>query len=149
YVDAQFRYAYNQNTGFADDPTIWTLVFNANWTLWDGGTRAAEMRDAASRVRSAELAARLSTQDAEEEVRLAWERFHRTSRAVEAVVREVRLAEESVERAERGFAAGINTWLEVEEAQLGLTNARLNAIRERSERDLAAIGLQVAMGTYL
>ncbi|RME22061.1 MAG: hypothetical protein D6798_16710 [Deltaproteobacteria bacterium] len=146
-LDARFTWNYTDNTGFSDKNTMWMLVFSANWNLWDGGFRASQLKQEASKVRVAELVARQQADRAEEEVRTAWEQLQRAERALEAVAHEVELARENLELAERGFQAGTTTWLEVEDARLGLQQAELGVQRERMNRDMAAIQLAVATGS--
>jgi outer membrane protein TolC len=146
-VDAQFKYNYSQNTGFQDDPTNWQFLISAGWTLWDGGLRVAETREYASQVRMAELRSRQLQEGAEEEVRVAWEGLQRASRSMTAVDDELSLARENVRLAEGSFQAGNATWLEVQQAQLTLQSAELNAIQQRMNRDLAALQLGLATGS--
>ncbi|MEC8425747.1 MAG: TolC family protein, partial [Myxococcota bacterium] len=99
-----------------------------------------------SQRRQAELAARRARDLAEEEVRVAWEGYERASRALAATANEVSLAEENLRLAQEGLDAGSTTWLEVEDARLGLLQAQLSALNERVGRDLAAVDLQLASG---
>jgi len=147
-LDGRFTWNYTDNTGFSGKNTMWMLVFSANWNLWDGGFRASQLKEEASKVRVAELLAQQQRDRAEEEVRTAWEQLQRAERALSAVTDEVALAHENLELAERGFSAGTTTWLEVDDAQLGLQQAELGVLRERMNRDLAAIQLSVATGSY-
>ena len=147
-VNARYTWAYTENTGFSDDPTIWMLVFEGTWLLWDGGYRAAKADEYGAQVHMAELAALRSLQEAEATIRTQWERYHRAEAALVAVEREQALAAENLRLARLGFEAGTVTWLEVEQAELGDRAARLNALIERMNRDLAAIDLRVAMGDY-
>ncbi|MEZ4321296.1 MAG: efflux RND transporter permease subunit [Myxococcota bacterium] len=145
-VDAQFKYSYNQNTGFQDDPTSWQLALVGKWTLWDGGLRVAESAEYASRRRMAELQARQLRETAEEEVRVSWEALQRANRGLSAVDDELALADENVRLAERSFEVGAGTWLEVQQAQVMRQSAQLNAIQQRMNRDVAALQLQLATG---
>lgn len=145
-VDARFTESYSEVAGFTGEHWMWMVVLQANWTLWDGGLRAAQLKEVGSQVRMAELAARQATQVATEEVRTAWQDLQRAELALTAVQGEVALAEENLTLAERGFQAGTTTWLEVSDATLGLEQARLSLLRERMNRDLAAVQLQVTTG---
>jgi len=145
-VDAQFQYAYNQNTGFQNDPTAWRLALVGKWTLWDGGMRNVETAEYRSKRRIAELQAQQLTEVAEEEVRVAWESLLRARRGLEAIDDELALAQENVRLAERSFEAGAGTWLEVQQAQVMLQSAQLNAIEQQMNRDMAAMQLQLATG---
>ncbi len=146
-VSGRFTYSYTQNQGFQDDPYLWMLVFSADWQLWDGGLRIAQSRQNASRVRQAEVAAQLARETADLEVRKAWDAYHSAEQALAATSEEVALAEENLKMAEAALEAGTATWLEVEDARMGMLRARLNALSERVTRDLAAVAVNVAMGT--
>jgi multidrug efflux pump len=146
-VNASFTLLYSEATGFSGKHFQWTAGVNANWLLWDGGYRLADSRRTASQQRSATYAVERAQASMAEEVRVAFERHTRADAAVAAVEREVALATESLALAEAGYAAGSATWLDVEQAELGLRMARLSELNERVGRDLAAIDLRRAMGT--
>jgi outer membrane protein len=146
-VDGNFTYLYTQNSGFIGEEWQWRLSLQARWTLWDGGLRLAQGRELTSRLRQARLVERRQAQIATEEVRVAWESYVRAERALHSVETEVALAKRNRELAERGFGAGSVTWLEVEQAELALQGATLARITERMNLDLAAIDLNIAVGT--
>ncbi len=141
-VDAIGTYNYTENTGLATPtPWTWRVVFQATWDLWDGGARLANQKEAASRVRAAEIGRALAADNAEREVRLAYEAHDRAEAALRAVEDDRAVAAESLRLAELGFSAGTVTWLEVEGARLQLQATELAILRERTTRDLAAIEL--------
>jgi outer membrane protein TolC len=147
-VTANWTYVWTENTGFGNNNTFWTAAIEGSWTLWDGGLRMAQSRAAASRHRSAQLSLDDTIDRAESQVRVSWERYHRANEAVKAVDIEASLAAENHELTNRAFAAGSATWLEVQQAELALTGARLTASNERMNRDLAAIDLLVSAGRF-
>jgi len=138
---------YTENTGFNDRNFTWRVSFTASWDLWDGGYRIADRRDAASRLRAAQLAKTLQERQAEREVRLAFEAHRRAGSAVAAVEDEQELADENLRLTERSYEAGSATWLELERARLQVESTQLTMLRERTTRDLAAIDLLVRTGT--
>ena len=121
---------------------------NASWTAWDGGYRLNTSRSYSSQLRQAEYAEAKERMDAEQQIRVAWETWTRTQASYEAVARELELAQETLILAERGFEAGSNSWLDVQDTQLMVDQARLGLLSERMNRDLAAVDLQVALGDY-
>ncbi len=145
-ADFSFSEIYNQVPGFVDENFQWRIAFNFNWTLWDGGMRIARSRQLASQVRVAQLQVKDLTQQAEEEVRTAWQALSRSAEALAAVEAEVALATESLTLAERSYEAGAATWLDVESARLSLDSARLALLQERMNRDLAVMNVSVASG---
>jgi len=145
-LDARLTESYSDNAGFTGQNWIWMASLNANWTLWDGGLRAAQLKAVGSQMRMADIAAQQQQQQVEQSVRNAWEQLQRAQQAVDAVSGEVQLAEENLRLAERAFQAGTATWLEVSDAQLGLDQARMSQLQERMNRDLATVQLHVAVG---
>lgn len=143
----RFTYSYSGNTGmFMDDPTLWMVVFEANWTLWDGGYRVSQEAKAASQKRMAEVAAERARQQVEERIRGLWATHARAETALGTVDRELTLARENLRLAEAAFAAGMLTWLELEDARLGVQAAQFAALQQRMDRDLAAMDLLAAAG---
>ena len=145
-VDGRFTWSYSENTGFSDDKDLWLLVFSANWTLWDGGARIADQTKQASVRRMAMLAEERTRETTTEEVRGAWEAYASAKAALGAVERELALAKENLRLSEVGFTAGSLSFLEVEDARVGLLAAELGALQTRAQRDLAAIQLLAATG---
>lgn len=145
-VNASWTGIANQTAGFAGQNTFWTAGVTANWTLWDGGARLAAIRQAASQERQSRWTHESVRRDVDEQVRTAWESLLRARAAVRAVEDEVRLAEDNLDLARRGFEAGTATFLEVEQAELGLRSAELNRLNEQTSLNLAGIDLLVAMG---
>jgi outer membrane protein len=145
-VDGRFTWNYSENLGFAEDPSMWMVVFEGKWTLWDGGFRIADQKRAASVARMAGLAADRARLDAEQQVRTLFERQTRAAAAMRAVERELELAKENVRLAEAAFSAGTLTLLELEDARLGLQAAEMTRLTTRMERDLAVLDLLAAVG---
>lgn len=145
-VDGRFTWSYTENTGFTDDKDMWQFVVKADWVLWDGGARIAEQQKLASQRRMALLAEERAREVATEEVRGAWEAYTTAQTALAAVERELALAKENLRLAEVGFTAGSLSFLEVEDARVGLLAAELGALQTRAQRDLAALKLKVATG---
>lgn len=145
-ADARFTYNWTENTGFQSQNGMWMLVFSANWTLWDGGLRIAQGKEEASKLAQSKLVARRQEQSLEQEVQTAWLRVARTQEALASTERELSLARENLRLAETALSLGGATWLEVEDARLGLLSAELSGLTERMNHDLAAIDLKLAMG---
>lgn len=146
-VDGRAAYFYDENTGFADDPFFWRVSAKATWLLWDGGLRLAERREIASQIRANRLQERVMTNRAEEQIRVAWHNHQTATAAVASVEEELELARQNVALAERSFEAGQATWLDVEQAQLGLRSAEFNRLSERMNQYLAAVQIRIAAGT--
>ncbi len=145
-VDARFTQAWTENTGFSGETSTWFFVLNANWTAWDGGFRVAEQERAASQQRMAAAGAEKAAQDAEVEVRVAWEDHVRAGRALAAAERELAFAEENLRLAEVSHAAGASTFLDLEDARMARDSVRLSVMAERMGADLAVRTLRRAVG---
>ncbi len=146
-LDSQFVYRYSENTMFSDDPSMWFAMVAMNWTLFDGGLRRHQLAEEASRWRMAMIQLSSLESAVEEQVKVAWTRYARTGTSLDAAIREVRLAEENLELARVSFESGSSTWLEVEQARLGAEASHLSALRERVERDMAAVGVLLSVGS--
>jgi len=147
-VDARFTEAYSENTGFTGEHYTWMVVFEGKWTLWDGGYRVAKQNEAAANRRAADLAADRARAVAEEDVRRLWEEHARAQAAVSAVEQELKLAEENLRLADAAFSVGSLSYLEVEDARLGLMASQMTALSERMKRDTSAIALLAATGDF-
>lgn len=147
-VDGRFTYVFDENIAFSDDPTMWQLVFTGSWLLWDGGARVGQQRAAASQARMADLLVDQAVLDLEQQVRTSWERLQRAESNLAGIDHELRLATENLRLADTAWQSGGATWLEAEDARLGLVSAQLNALQARASRDLAAVDLLVAVGDF-
>lgn len=145
-VDGRLTEAYSGNSGFSGQEYNWQLVFSAKWTLWDGGARLADEAKSASQQRMAELQVESLERSAEQQVRSLWAEHARAETAVVAVQHEIELAEENLRIAEAAFGAGTITYLEVEDARVGLAASRMAGVQEAAERDITAIQLLESTG---
>lgn len=146
-AQARFTYSHTGNTGlFLDDPNLWMVVFEGEWMLWDGGYRVSQEQKAASQARMAALAADRARLQVDSRVRGLWETHARAEAALVAVERELQLATENLRLAEAAYAAGTLTWLELEDARLGLYASRFASLQQKMDRDLAALDLLAASG---
>ncbi len=147
-IDFTFSEVYNQVPGFVPKNFQWRAAFNLHWTLWDGGLRIARSRELASRARSAQILVEQTQQAVRDDVAVGWERYQRAVQALKAVEAEQSLAEETLARARARFEVGRANWLDVESARVSLEAAKLARVSEHANRDLAAIDLLVAVGSY-
>lgn len=147
-VDGRFTYVYDENIAFSDDPTMWMVVFTGSWLLWDGGARVGAQQQAASNARMAQLLVDQAQLDLEQEVRVSWEKLQRAESNLSGIDHEVALAQENLRLADTAWQSGGATWLEAEDARLGLVAAQLTALQARANRDLAAVDLLVAIGEF-
>ena len=101
-----------------------------------------------SNQRIADLSAEKTARTAEEDVRNAWISYERAELSYGTVTEELELQQENLRLSQLAFSGGTATWLEVEQAELGLTSTRLTELTERMNRDLAAMQLRLAVGRW-
>ena len=106
----------------------------------------ADQQRAASQLHAAEAALQKAEQDAEVEVRAAWQELQRARLARAASERELALGEENLRIAEASHAAGASTFLDLEDARVARDSARLGVMAERMGEDVAALALLRAVG---
>lgn len=147
-LNGVFRYNQSPETGFNPDGSRWRLILNAQWNLWDGGMRIGANQVAASQYRQATEAERKAREEAEQQIRVAWERYQQSLATLTLVEEEASLAAENLRLAEAAWGAGTLTFLELEDARLGLKASRMALAAERANRDLAIIDLLVATGRW-
>ncbi|HEV8325094.1 MAG TPA: TolC family protein [Myxococcota bacterium] len=127
----------------------YSLVFTVAWTLYDGGTRYADMDDRAAERRTADAKAAVAGEKVGLEVRTAL-RDLETARAVSAsVADEVALARETLALAEERFKGGLGTGLEVIDATQALREAEATQVSEDLNVQLLALELLRAIGDDL
>jgi outer membrane protein TolC len=132
--------------GFTGKEESWAAGLAVSWTLFDGGAREAERREAGARVAEAEATRVSETIRARDEVRrarldLASARANRAK-----AEHQVTLARENQRLVEVAFRAGQSTSLEATDANAALSTAELTEVNERLNADLAALRLLRAAG---
>ncbi len=145
-VDGRFTYSWTENEGFSGEKDWWMLTVGATWTAWDGGYRLNTSKAYKSQYRQAQYIAERSRLEADQQIRMAWQSYERAQTSYAMVQDELALAEDTLGLATRGFEAGANSWLDVQDAELMVQQARLGMLSERMNRDLAALDLELALG---
>lgn len=147
-VRGNFTYNYNQNSSFVGEEVFWVAGLSANWTLWDGGYRIALQRRDASRQRAAAIQADLTAQQASQELQTAWSALEQSETALDAAQQQLALAEQNLKLAQSSAQAGSITTLDADGAELLYLQAELGLLQEQITRDMTAVRLRMAMGTY-
>ncbi len=146
-IDGRFTYAWTENTSaFNDKSEFWMVVVESEWVLWDGGYRLSEQLRTGSQARLATLARRDAEDNAQQDVRAAFVAAERAGVAHQAAEREVALAEENSRLAEVAFDTGSITFLDLQDARLGLAAARFAELQTRAQCELAIVELLDATG---
>lgn len=140
-------------TAFASDqPYVtgekqgWRAGVELTWTLYDGGYRYGKRQEALARRESAVAASESTRLAISKEVRDAVLHVRVARDRVVSSKEESRAADETARVAERSFAAGRATSLEVIDAMDRRTRAAVGLERARAELGLALAELQTARG---
>jgi outer membrane protein TolC len=142
------RWQIGNVAGFARQNALWYVSASLQWTLWDGGLREAQLREASARVAEAEARLRQVEWQVREEVRRA-QLDLADARANLAITRNaLELAQETLRLTELSFRAGVATYLEVTDANASLTRAVVEEVRQRLQVDLASLRLLRAAGRF-
>ena len=141
-----FNFSYNQNTGFNDDETPWYLTLNASWSMWDGGNRIGRVREANSQQTSALLYKNQLEEQITVAVKDVWQKLAGSESRLTSLDLEENLATENLTLAEREFAAGHNTWVDVDLARLTLMQTQFAKASGYIERQLLAVELLATCG---
>jgi outer membrane protein TolC len=141
-------YRASNAAGFTGQNTSWLITLAAQWTLWDGGLREANLREQSARVAEAEALRDASEARAREEV-ARYQLELQSAMANRAKAQEaVELARESQRLTDVSFRAGVATYLEVADINTTLTQAEVGLVAERLQASLAALRLLKTVGAF-
>ena len=114
--------------------------------IFDGGRRDARRRESASLYRQEQVRTRDLREAIELEIRLALDTIASAAEQVEVAAEGLRLADEELASAQRRYAAGVATSIEITDAQTRLERARDNQITALFAHNVARIDLAQAQG---
>lgn len=142
------NYSITNSAGFAGTNKVWTITLGANWTLWDGGLREANMREQSARIAEANAQQHLSELRAREEVERAQLDLETNIGNRTRAEKALELARETQRLTELSFRAGVATYLEVSDANASLTSAEVGFVSARLNAALAALRLLRSAGRF-
>jgi outer membrane protein TolC len=142
------RYTAANAAGFTGRYGTWTAGLVLNWTLWDGGLRESELREAHTRLQESRAELRKAQNKARDEVRQALLELESAEANRVKAEEEARLAQENSRLVRVSFEAGTTTSLEVVDAHTALLGAELTLIHEQLNAQLAALRLARAAGLF-
>lgn len=147
-VVAVARYQASNARGFTGSYDSWMAGVNVSWTLWDGGLREAELREAAAKI--AESTAQLAATEAKarDEVRRALLDLESARANRLKAAEQVKLARENATLVEASYEAGAGTYLEVIDANAALLGAEISHISEDLNAELAVLRVAKAAGDF-
>jgi outer membrane protein TolC len=141
-------YRVNSATGFTGENTSWLFSFGLTWTLFDGGLREANLREASANVRASAAQAASLALRSREEVRSTQLQLESARANRDKAADQVRLAKENLALIRVNTAAGVATYLEQEDAIGALDKAELLLIQETLNAQLGVLALENAAGIY-
>lgn len=134
--------------GFTGSYVTWTAGLALNWTLWDGGLREAELREANAKIDEARFNLEATELKAKDEVRRALLDLETARSNSLTATEQLKLARENSSLVQASFEAGVGTYLEVVDATAALTGAELSNLTETLNIDLAVLKLARAAGLF-
>ncbi|WP_224372859.1 TolC family protein [Hyalangium versicolor] len=134
--------------GFTGQNSSWSVGLGVSWTLFDGGLREAQLREASGRIAEANAALRAAEEKARDEVRRARDDLETTEKNLTTAQEQVVVARESAQQVKHSFELGAATYLEVSDANSALAQAELAAVAESLNVRLARLELARAVGDF-
>lgn len=142
------HYDYANVEGFAGSNFTWNVGVGLSWTLFDGGLREANLREAHARLDEARSAERSTQLKAEDELRRAKLDLDGALANRTKATEQLELARENARLVQVNFNAGVATYIEVSDAASALAGAELGSLSETLNAQLAALKLEKAAGAF-
>jgi len=136
---------YAHREGFRKE-VDWEVGVAAELSLFEGGRRLAELRQARSRLRQARLRLRERERQAELEIRQTHAELKTSRSLLDAHRAQLQAAEEAHRLVTLEYKNGVATNLEVLAAQNALLDAQVQLENERLNRGVLVLRLRVALG---
>lgn len=147
-IGAFGRYQLSNARGFTGEYGLMTVGAQLSWTLWDGGVRESQLREASARIVENRHTVQGLELRAREAVNRALLDLESARTNVTTAVEQQKLARESADLVNASYQAGAATYLEVVDANAALTQAELNAINEELNVQLAVLKVAHAAGLF-
>ncbi|RDV37172.1 hypothetical protein DV096_14405 [Bradymonadaceae bacterium TMQ3] len=141
-LSATFSYGGGKSTALAPGDPRWVLILGAEWTLWDGGLREAQLKQARAQRVAAELRQEQTLHQIASEIDQARADVDAARIQLDSGVTELELAQRGVEQAETAFRYGVATQLDVINAQDQLRLAQLARVQDELQLEMAVYNLQ-------
>ena len=127
----------------------WNAGIRASWSLFDGGSRRANVSESKLNMAIEEDEYTDLQRSVELEIRTHWLRGRDSAEVIDATTESIELAGRALEIARARFDAGMGTNLEVTQANLELSDARLARFVALYEYMNAVTGMKYAIGILL
>lgn len=140
---------YSFFTGDAGWQDHWSSGVRASWNLFDGGRRKSSVAESKLNMMIEEDEYRDLERFVSLDIRTAWLRGRDAAEVIDATSETVDLAERALGIARTRFDAGLSTNLEVTQANVELSDARLARSRALYEHMVAVVQMKHAAGILL
>lgn len=139
------------STGWNDqllptDNTNWSVGASASWNVFDAGVTKSKVNQAESSLAKAKLQAEQTTDSIEQEVRQSYLNMKEAEKRLTTTEVTVNKANEDLYIALETYRAGVNTNLDVFDAQLALTQAKTNHVQALYDYNVNKAKLDKAIG---
>lgn len=144
-VSLVFNYQATENTGFSGDVDSWDIRLVAEWLVYDGGARYADIAETAAEHRIGVLALAKAEKALARDVRRLALELRAAGATVTTTERQRDVSSEQYDLVHARADLGEATSLEVSDADAALFTAETELVRTRLQRDLAAMDLLEAL----
>ncbi len=128
---------------------IWQAGVQGAWPIFDGFQREGNIMQQKARLRQAQIGLVDAEETAVTELTQAILSMENAAESVQSQQLNVTRATEGLRLADVGYQQGINTQVEVIDAQSALTTARVNYLQAIYQHVVAKLAVQRAMGTIV
>jgi len=141
-------FRYSNVSGLSGQNEEWSVGFNANWLMYDGGLRYADLKEADSNERVARAALERLERGVAQDVRRAQLKLEAASLSVERAEALRALSVERTSLVRTQASAGSARPLDLPEAEDAERDAETAVLSARLDRDAAILELQFAAGRF-
>lgn len=140
-----FTYQASENTGFSGDTDSWDIRLVAEWLVYDGGARYADIEETSAEERIGALAVEKAERAVARDVRRLALDVRAADATLKTVVRQRDVASQQYELIHARADLGEATSLEISDADAALFAAEAEVVRSGLQRDLSSMGLMEAL----
>lgn len=134
--------------GFTGDKYAWSVGLQLDWTLYDGGTRDAQRHQAAAQAAEADARAAVLADTIRDDLINGRSFLDTKHQAVQADLRAVTLAQETLDLVRSQYEAGTVTQVDLLQAQDNLVAAQDALAQSHFDVAVADLTLRRAAGTF-
>ena len=145
-LSATFSWGGGKGSALQPGDPQWALIFGAEWLLWDGGMREAQLDQTRAQLLGAELQSRRTLHQIESELDQARADIDAARIQLESARTTVALANRTLQQAETSYRYGVASQLDVINARDQYQLATLSLIQEELQLQLSQYRLLVLIG---